>query len=127
MERIKEFSQGGQKFVYIDLSGTQTNDDVRRLTDEARERISQYSPESVLTITNAENIRIDTETKDILGQYLTANKPYVKHGAIIGIDGIKKFMVNTMLLVSNRKNFLIARSFDHAVELLLDYAGKQKE
>ena len=53
-------------------------------------------------ILNIANISFDTETKKIAEEALTHNRPYVKYGTIIGVDGIKKLMFSTVLKISGR-------------------------
>ena len=121
-KRIEEFEHDGKQFIYIDLSNLSGNQDFAEITEVIKPAISKYPKNSLYTITNIERVKIDTESKNFIGQYLEHNKPYVKYGAIIGLDGIKKIMVSTMLKLSRRSNLLFAFSKEQAVELLLKQA-----
>jgi len=50
------------------------------------------------------------------------NKPYVKYGAVIGVDGIKKIMVNAIFKLCGRDNMTFISSKDAAVKWLLKKA-----
>jgi len=118
-KRIEEFSIDGKNFMYIDLSGIQSNEEFANLIKMIELEITKYPEQSVYTITNIEGIMFDTESREIAAQYMKFNKPYVKHGAMIGIDGIKKIMVQTAMQLSERGNLLFAFTKEQAIELLL--------
>ena len=115
----EEFALEGKTFIYIDLSGTKTNDDFNERIKLIEPVISKYPENSLYTITNVENIRFDSQSKEIVAQYMTRNKPYVKYGAVIGLDGIKKIMINAIFTLSGRKNMHYAFTKEKAIEWLL--------
>ena len=119
----EEFTLEGRNFMYIDLSGIKSNSEFNERIKVIEPEIAKHPEKSLHTITNVENIRFDTESKEIVAQYMTRNKPYVKYGAVIGIDGIKKIMINAIFLLSGRSNMHFAFTKEQAVEWLL----KQKE
>jgi hypothetical protein len=47
------------------------------------------------------------------------NKPYVKCGAVIGMDGIKKMMIKTIMNVSRRPDLEFFFSKEEATEWIL--------
>jgi hypothetical protein len=78
-----------------------------------------FSINGMTRLINIENILFDTETKEIAAKCLTHNKPYVRCGAVIGLDGIKKIMASAALKLSGRKNISFFLSKEHAIEWLL--------
>ena len=119
MGRIVEFTQGEKAFIYFNLSGFQTNDEFEKLIEESKQLIERYAEGSVYTITNIEKVRFDTKTKEIVAGWMTYNKPYVKYGVVIGMDGIKKIMVNAIFSLSGRKNMTSASTKEQAIEWLM--------
>ncbi|MCL2792051.1 MAG: hypothetical protein FWD87_03075 [Spirochaetaceae bacterium] len=117
--RIEEFTRDKKKFVYIDFSNINTSEDFIELMTQAELVIAKYPMRSLYTITNVENIRFDTGMKKLAIKYLEHNKPYVKCGAIIGLDGVKKIMISAVFRLSGRDNITFAFSKEQAVELLL--------
>ena len=117
---IDEFSLEGKNFIYIDLSGIKTNDVFNERIKVIEPTISKYPENSLYTITNVESIRFDSESKEIVAQYMARNKPYVKYGAVIGLDGIKKIMINAIFALSGRKNMHFAFTKEKAIEWLLE-------
>jgi len=118
-ERISEFTRDGKNFIYIDCSNLKKNEDFVKIVDIVQQIIVKYPEQSVYTITNVENIIFDTETKEIAGNCLKYNEPYVKCGAVIGLDGIKKIMVNAVFKFSGRRPLQFFYTKEKAIEWLL--------
>jgi hypothetical protein len=118
--RIEEFTRDGKQFIYLDLSGLKTNDEFMRFIEESKPIVSKHPERSLHTITNIEGVRYDTTTKKIVAEWMSHNKPYVKYGVIIGMDGIKRIMVNAILKMSGRINMSSASTKEEAVEWLLE-------
>jgi hypothetical protein len=79
----------------------------------------KHPEKSVYTITDIEKVKFDSSVKDELVQYMSFNKTYVKSGVVIGIDGIKKVMANTIIKLSRRSNFNFCFTKDEAVKWIL--------
>jgi len=118
-QRIEEFKLEGKDFVYYDLSNFETNDEFIEFTKAANERITKYAERSLFTVTNIRGVKFDSETKTIVADWMERNKPYVKYGAVIGFDGIKKIMVNAIFKICGRKNMTFSSSKEQAIEFLL--------
>ena len=118
MERIEEFSQEEKNFIYLDFSGIFTNEKLIELIETFKPVIAKYRENSLYTISNINNIRFDSESGKIVADYLKHNKPYVKHGAIIGLDGVKKNMLSCLIKSSGR-NMHFAFTKERAIEWLL--------
>jgi len=118
-QRIEEFTHEGKNFIYYDLSDFKTNDEFLEFTKKAKECIAKYAEYSLFTITNIKDVKFDSETKNIIADWMEYNKPYVKFGTVIGFDGIKKIMVNAILKLCGRKNMAFVSSKEQAIELLL--------
>ena len=119
MERIEEFSREGKNFVYIDLSGITSDAGFLEVTKAAESAIAKYPEHSVYTITNIADVRFDSRTKEIAAKYTANNEPYVKSGVVIGLDGIKKMLVDAVLRLSGRKNLTFAFTKNGAIEIIL--------
>ena len=118
-ERIEEFTLDGKNFIYIDLAGIKVNEEFAEFIAVVEAAIEKYPKGSLYTITNIDGIRFDTESKELAAQYMEFNKPYVKHGAVVGLDGIKKLFIQTITKLSGRDDMLFAFSREQAIELLL--------
>ena len=119
MERIEEFTIDGKNFMYIDFSDFKTNEEFLEMTRLLEPGIAKYPSHSLYTITNIENIRFDSDSKKVCAEYMKHNKPYVKYGVVIGLDGIKKLMISAIFKMSGRSNMHFAFSKKQAIEWLL--------
>jgi hypothetical protein len=126
MGRIEEFTRDGKNFIYLDLSGFKTNDEFTQFIEESKPVIEKHAEQSLYTITNVENVRFDTKTKELVAQWTEHNKPYVKFGAIIGGDGIKKMMANMAFAISKRANMTFVSSKEQAIEWLSKQVKSEK-
>ena len=115
----EDFTLEGRNFIYIDFSGVKSNNEFKERIKVIMPEIAKYPENSLYTITNVDNIRFDTKSKEIVAKYMTINKPYVKFGAVIGIDGIKKIMINAIFALSGRSNMYFAFTKEQAIEWLL--------
>ncbi|MCL1908973.1 MAG: hypothetical protein FWG12_06355 [Holophagaceae bacterium] len=119
MGRIEEFAQDGKKFLYLDLSNFCEADEYKQLIGESLPVIKKYPKSSLYTVTNIEGVRFDSEVKKSIAQWMEHNKPYVKYGAVCGVDGVKKIMLNAIFALSGRKNMHTVTSKQEALDWLL--------
>ena len=117
--RAEEFTIDGKKFVYIDFSGLRKNEDFIGLVKTIEPVIAKYPEHSLYTITNIENVRFDSSSKILVAEFMKNNKPYVKYGVVIGLDGIKKIMLRAAFKLSGRANMSFAFTKEQAIEWLL--------
>jgi len=54
-----------------------------------------------------------------MAEWIAYNKPYVKYGAVIGFDSIKRMVVNAILKMGGRKNMMFLHNKEQAIEWLL--------
>ena len=120
MERIEKFSQEERKFLYLDFSGFRTCEEFDDLAEQAKLVIANYSECSLYVISNITDVRLNSCTKKVILNFIQANAPYVKYSSVIGIDGIKKMMVEALIKLSKRNNFFFAFSKEQAIELILN-------
>jgi hypothetical protein len=118
-QRIEEFVQNEKNFIYFDLSEFRANEEYNEFIEVAKTHMPKYAMNSLYTITNIRNVSYDTETKRVVAKWMDYNRPYVKYGAVIGFDGIKRIMVNAIFKISGRKNMVLVSSKEQAIEWLL--------
>jgi hypothetical protein len=117
--RIEQFEYEGKKFIYYDVSHFKNNAQFWEFITYAKEIIQKYPKgNSLFSITNVEGVLYDSETKTIIAEWMDVNRPYVRQGAVIGLDGIKRIMVNSILKMSGRNNMKFFRARDEAVQWL---------
>ena len=118
MEHVEEFTADGKNIIYIDFSNAVSEKDFNAVIEEVKRAITKYAEKSVCTITNMENVRFDSNIKEIFVKYAESNKPYVKYGVVIGMDGIKKKMIEGILKLGGRPTFHYCFTKEEAVKWL---------
>ena len=119
MERVEEFTMDGKSFIYLDFSGVSANNEFQEITEHFKKAISKYPLNSLYTITNVSDVRFDSESKAILAEYMSFNKPYVKRAVVVGVDGIKKIMGNAICKLVGRPTMYYTINKEAAIEWLL--------
>jgi len=116
--RIEEFEREGRKFIYIDLSGFATMENFLDFLEYTKAIIAKYPEKSLCSIANIADTRYDSEIKKHMADFVDHNRPHMIYGAVIGADGSKKFIVNTLLRLTKRP-FQFAFNKEQAIEMLL--------
>jgi hypothetical protein len=118
-EYYEEFSIEGKNIIYIDFSHARSDEEFSTAFEVIERAIAGYPEHSLYTITNMAGVKIDTIYKDNFIKYGKHNKPYVKKGVLIGLDGITKMIVDNIIKEAGRDNFHIAFTKEKAIEWLL--------
>ena len=120
MTRIEEFTQDNKKFISFNMSGFKTDDDYYDFIEGAKVVMKKYPPDSVYTISNMEGSVLTPNTHDIIADWVAHNKPYVKYGAVYGVDFSMKTIGKTVGIVTQRLNLVYVSSKEEALEYLLN-------
>jgi len=119
MNRAEEFCRDGKNFVYIDFSGIKSHSEFKEAIDFTKPLISKHPRNSLYTVTNIENVRYNSNIKQVLLDYLDHKRDFVKYAAIFGLDGIKKTLATSLMKTCGRDGIIFTFSKEKAIELLL--------
>lgn len=108
------YNYKGKKIILIDLNGVQP-DGIKSRVDFAKRIIFISEQNSVLLLTDFRDMKYDRERTDYAIQVSKDIKPFIKKSALLGVDGMKKIVFNSMLFITKRKNM---RPFSDAQEAL---------
>ena len=100
-ERVKFITHQGKEILALDLSHASLPE-VLAAVEYARGVIAARPRNSIRTLTNVEGIRYRREMSDVLRDFALHNKPYVRAGAVVGLDGLKTIMFNFINRVTGR-------------------------
>ena len=87
--RVRFIDHKGNRILYIDFSHA-TPGEFLAVIEEAETTISKEPPQSLLTLTNMEKVMHDREVDQRLKAYVEHNKPYVRAGAVVGLNEARK-------------------------------------
>ena len=81
------------EILFIDWAGA-TPGEIQVAMEQARALIGKRPHNSVLTLTHVENARIDKKVTELLKDYVAHNKPFVRAGAVVGLNDLKSIAFN---------------------------------
>lgn len=102
MDRVTFIKHNGKEILLLDFSNCKPGD-VFLIIDEAKKTIRSRPENSVLTLTNVTNMRFDDRVSQQMKEFTVHNRPYVRAAAVIGVEGVKKIIMDAVMLFSKRK------------------------
>ena len=105
MSSIREIREKGTEIIEIDLSEvhTEPREVYMKTLEKAEQVIASRARDSVLTLTRLNRLILSDMLMEDMKAYIAHNKPYVKKGAVLGIDGLNKVVFNTFSHMLGRK------------------------
>ncbi len=113
------FTHKDKQILYNDVSGIRNVEDALAIFDKT-EKIAKMQPEkSIILLTNVINTHNNIEATSALKEFSTAVTPYIKASAVVGVSGIKRIIVQSLMKVSGRKIHLFD-TLEHAKDWLVE-------
>jgi hypothetical protein len=101
VKRIQVIDYKGKEIIYLDFSGCDVNE-VFEIIEIAKKIIRVQPLNSVLTLTNVSGTKYNREVIQAMKEFANDNKPFVKAGAVVGIDGLKRIVYDAITRFSER-------------------------
>ena len=117
MKRVKYIYYNGRQILFLDFSGCNV-EDFPAIIKEAEKLIRDEPPNSVLTLTDVTGAKYNLEVTQALKEFAKGNKPFVKAGAVVGLDALKKIIYNSVMHFSGR-NLLAFDDIEKAKDWLV--------
>ncbi len=118
MKRVKYIYHNGRQILFLDFSGCNVEDSLKTI-EEAKKLIREEPPNSVLTLTDVTGAKYNLEVTQALKEFVKGNKPFVKAGAVVGLDALNKIIYNSIMHVSGR-NLLSFDNIEKAKDWLVE-------
>lgn len=118
IERSRMIDKNGKKILSINFSELQI-EQTCQIIDHSTQLLQKMSEKSVYTLTNVTGANFNLELIDKLKKFSQANIPYVIAGAVIGADGIKHTVLNSVLLFSGRRDLKTFITEEEALSWIL--------
>lgn len=119
MDRVTFIDYKGKQMLFMDFRNC-ISEEVVRVIKEARGIIDSKEPGSLLTLVDMTNAAFNKTVVQKLQEFVTANQPYVKAAALVGMSDLQKIIVDMLKKVSHRE-LAIFTTLDEAKDYL---AGK---
>ncbi len=91
----------GKKIAFLDFAGCGAKE-MEKLVPEAKALIGSQAPGSVRTLTDVTNTDINKATSAFMKDLTTFNKAYVIAAGVVGVEGLRKVIYNTIVAISGR-------------------------
>jgi hypothetical protein len=119
MSATRFITHNGARILYIDLA-KKTPEQLLEAIREAKAIIAEQPPGSLLTLTDVEGSSYNRVVADELKAYVAHNKPFVRAGAVVGLNDLKRVIFNFLNRVTGRT----LKGFDR-VEMAKDWLSSQ--
>lgn len=117
-DRCKLVSVKGAKIFLMDFSGLDA-EVVTKIIPECKKFVCSQPLNSVKTLTDITNARYSVETTEALKDLAASNKPYVSASAIVGVEGMKNIVLNSVIKFSGRSNMRVFKTREEALDWLV--------
>jgi hypothetical protein len=118
MKRVKNIFHKGRQILFLDFSGCSV-EDFPIIIKEAEKLIRVEPENSVLTLTDVTGAKYNIGVTEELKEFTKGNKPFVKAGAVVGLDALKKIIYNSVMHFSGR-NLLAFNDIEKAKDWLIE-------
>ncbi len=122
MSRARFVKHRDKMILTFDFSGLDI-EGAREVCAYVKGMISRMPKGSVLTLVDVTDVKYDAEFRELSGELVEHNKPYVWAGAVVGIDGWKKLLFWATEKLTGRKNLRLFDDAEQAKEWLVGQAG----
>ena len=119
MDRAKFVEHKGKQIFVMDCRDA-TLDEMNAIIEECILQVRKQPEKSVFTLTISGGSAFSGETISKLKEVARDNTPYVKAGAIVGVTGLYKVVLNAVAMFSKRR-FYLFDTVDEAMDFLADY------
>lgn len=103
MERVSNITHLGKKILYLNFANCKQPQEILSAIENAKKEVVRNPPKSLLTLTDVSDSLFPKELVDAMRDLAAHNKPYVKAAALVGITGMKKYILNTVIKLTGRK------------------------
>lgn len=99
---IEWITHKGKKILYIKYSGLSESEELEQVRRATQILVDTKSTGN-LTLTDVTNSRINQDFVDLAKEKGKISAPYTKKAAIVGIEGVRRFLLEVVNKVSGNK------------------------
>ncbi len=118
MARSYWLEHRGKKIVFVDFSNTD-HAGVCQAIAEAGPIIAGEPPHSVLCLVETFGTKFSLDISKDVKAFTLHNKPFIKMTAIVGVEGLQKVILNSVIVFTKRNNLVVKNSRAEALDFLV--------
>ena len=100
--RTRQISYKGKVIFMMDFSNLTSKEEIQKLITESALFIRSQPRDSLLTFTDLSGMFFNNDVRDMFSNFLKGNKPYVKGGAVVGLNGLQQIVYNGLMKITGR-------------------------
>lgn len=104
----------------MDFTNSNKFQEIQEIMNESVAFIRKQPAGSLRTLTIVGGMHFSNEIRDAFRDFIKGNKPYVKSGAVVGLNGLQKIVYNGLMKMTGRD----IRSFETEIEAKNWLVGK---
>ena len=117
MERVSTINYKGIDLLYSNFSNLKSVEEIAKTFEESSNIIKETPLNSVLGVSNFENMFFNTKVMKVIQDALKVNKPHMRYSAVIGISGLSKMMFDGVIRLTGR-DLRLFNTLEEAKEFL---------
>ncbi len=102
MSFVGIIEHNGKELIIVDISHCQPKESVQLIND-AILLVKARAKKSVRLLTNVQDTVYDKDVFPALKDFVVSNIPYIMGSAVVGIDGVKKAIFNTVKFITTHE------------------------
>jgi len=102
MARAQQINHKGKTIFHMDFTNLVNVNDIKGVIADGAKFIRNQPQGSVLTLTDLNGMHFSNEIKDLFSDFIKGNKPYVKAGAVVGLNGLQQILYNGLMKITGR-------------------------
>jgi hypothetical protein len=100
--RTQKITHCGKSIFYMDFSHLKNMEEIKQIVNSSIREIRSQPQNSQLTLTNIAGMHFNNDVKEMFQQFIAGNKPYVKAGAVVGLNGLQQIIYNSLMKITGR-------------------------
>ena len=106
--------------IYLNFSNLRNQEQIIKLENDGAELIQKQKFNSVLTLTNMDGMFFNNDIRNHFTKVVKSNTPFVKAGAVIGLNGLISIMYKSFIAITGR-NIKLFKTKEEALDYLVNY------
>jgi hypothetical protein len=112
----------GESIFFIDFEGLKTPEEFKNMIDQCIAYIRSQRPNSVVALTSMKGMHFNKDIRDLISDFISGNKPYMKISAAYGVNGLLRIVYNGVTKFTGRD----VRAFETKEQALEWLVAKQE-
>ena len=120
MHHFDETSYDGKNVIYVDCSAPPPDNGLKDILDAVQNAIASRQTDSLNAIVNFRHTYFDSKTMNHVRTFLQRAMPCLTKCVFIGVDGVKKMILESITKANGLKAPFFAFGKKKALELILE-------